>query len=376
MPIMGTRPEAIKLAPVIKELEKQPEHFQIAITVTAQHRGMLDQVLDWFKITPKYDLNIMRPRQDLFGVTNRMLNGLKPILKKENPSLVLVQGDTTTTLTAALAAFYSRIPVAHIEAGLRTHNKRQPFPEEINRRLVSHIADWHFAPTKVARQNLLYEGIPEERIFVTGNTVIDSLLMTIKENYVFDHPVLSRVDFDSNKIILVTAHRRENLGKPMRNICEAIRQLIAAYSSVVVVFSVHLNPMVQKTVRDELVGTERVFLLEPLGYESFVQLINKSYLILTDSGGIQEEASSLGKPVLVLRNVTERPEGITAGVLKVVGTESGKIFLETARLLDDQEAYITMAQEANSYGDGRASVLIVENLMKLKEGSLDKIYDE
>ncbi len=368
MIVFGTRPEAIKLAPVIKELEKHPDKFQVVVTVTAQHREMLDQVLDLFDIIPDYDLDIMRPEQSPFEVTTRALMGLKPVLEGERPDLVLVQGDTATVMAAALAAFYLKIPVGHVEAGLRTYDKYQPFPEEMSRRLVSHIADWHFAPTETARQNLLREGIPDERIFVTGNTVIDALLSVVKQDYAFDHPVLSQIDFAANKVILVTAHRRENWGEPMRNICRAIRQIVAAYPEVVIVFSVHLNPQVQKTVRKELAGVERVHLLEPLGYEPFVQLMNKCYLILTDSGGIQEEAPSLGKPVLVLRNITERPEGVEAGTLKVVGTDTVHIVAEAERLLDDPEEYDRMAQARNPYGDGRASELIVTALWQHMAG--------
>jgi UDP-N-acetylglucosamine 2-epimerase (non-hydrolysing) len=364
MTIFGTRPEAIKLAPVIRELKKYPDRFELVVAVTAQHREMLDQVLRLFQIVPDYDLDIMRPAQTPFAVTARSLTGLEPVLRKERPDLVLVQGDTTTVMAAALAAFYLKIPVGHVEAGLRTYDKFQPFPEEMNRRLVSHIADWHFAPTETARQNLLREGIVDERIFVTGNTVIDALLSVVKSDYVFSHPVLSLINFTAHRLILVTAHRRENWGEPLRNICRAIRQIVHSHPEVVVVFSVHMNPEVQQVARVELAGVERVQLLEPLDYEPFVQLMSKVYLILSDSGGIQEEAPSLGKPVLVLRNVTERPEGVAAGTLRVVGTETASIVAAADDLLTDQAAYARMAGARNPYGDGQASQRIVAAIAK------------
>ena len=365
MPIFGTRPEAIKLAPVIKELEKRPAEFDLVVTVTAQHREMLDQVLQLFDITPDYDLDIMKAEQNVFQVTSRVLLGLQPLLRKEKPDLVLVQGDTTTVMAAALAAFYLKIPVAHVEAGLRTYDKFQPFPEEVNRRLVSHIADWHFAPTAAARRNLLREGISDDRIFVTGNTVVDALLATVRHDYVFDHPVLGQLDFAANKVILATTHRRENWGRPIHNVCRAIRYIVEKFSEVEVVYAVHLNPKVQRAVRMEMEGVERVHLLGPLDYEVFVQLMSRCTLILTDSGGIQEEAPSLGVPVLVLRDVTERPEGVSAGALKVVGTEREPIVRETARLLTDQVEYSRMASAINPYGDGQASRRIVETLARM-----------
>ncbi len=365
MMIFGTRPEAIKLAPVIKEMQKHADRLKTVVVVTAQHREMLDQVLRLFEIVPDYDLDIMRPAQTPFEVTAESLNGLRPILEKEQPCLVLLQGDTTTVLTAALAAFYLKIPVGHVEAGLRTYNKLQPFPEEMNRRLVSHIADWHFAPTEQARQNLLREGIPESSIFVTGNTVVDALLSIVKPEYTFDHPVLSQIDFDTHRVVLVTAHRRENWGEPMRDICRAIRSIVENYPDVIIVFSVHLNPAVQQVVRAELTEINRIYLLEPLDYEPFVQLMNKSYLILSDSGGVQEEAPSLGKPVLVLRNVTERPEGVRAGTLRVVGTDSACILANVQELLNDATAYARMAHVSNPYGDGKASQRIINISLSL-----------
>jgi UDP-N-acetylglucosamine 2-epimerase (non-hydrolysing) len=358
--VFGTRPEAIKLAPVVLELRKHPGRFRTVVVVTAQHREMLDQVLRLFQFKPDRDLDIMRPAQTPFDVTERALRGLKPVFEAEQPDLVLVQGDTTTTFAAALAAFYLKIPVGHVEAGLRTGDKYQPFPEEINRRLTTVLTDLYFAPTEWARQNLLRESIPAGRIFVTGNTVIDALLMTAQRQVDFDHPVLNRLDFDHSRVILVTAHRRENWGEPMRNICCALKQLVVAHRDVDIVFVVHLNPAVQQVVREELNGVERIHLLEPLSYEPFVHLMARSHFILTDSGGIQEEAPSLGKPVLVLRNVTERPEGIEAGTLKLVGTNTDRIVAEAERLLTDGAAYRTMARAKNPYGDGHAAERIVE----------------
>jgi UDP-N-acetylglucosamine 2-epimerase (non-hydrolysing) len=366
MPIFGTRPEAIKLAPVIKELEKRPNEFDLVVTVTAQHREMLDQVLRLFDIVPDHDLDIMQAEQGVFEVTSRVLLGLEPLLRQEKPDLVLVQGDTTTVMAASLAAFYLKIPVGHVEAGLRTYDKFQPFPEEINRRLVSHIADWHFAPTPASRDNLLREGIAADRIVVTGNTVIDALLATVRPDYTFNHPLLSQLDFTKRRIILATTHRRENWGEPIRAICEAIRAVVEKFSDVEVVYAVHLNPKVQRVVKMELEGVERVHLLGPLDYEPFVQLMSRCCLILTDSGGIQEEAPSVNVPVLVLRNVTERPEGLEAGTLKVVGVDREAIVRETERLLTDRAEYARMANVRNPYGDGRASQRIVDVLAQVR----------
>jgi UDP-N-acetylglucosamine 2-epimerase (non-hydrolysing) len=367
MPIFGTRPEAIKLAPVIKELERRPDEFDLVITVTAQHRQMLDQVLRLFDIAPDYDLDIMKPEQTVFEVTSRVLLGLEPVLRREMPDVVLVQGDTTTVMAAALAAFYLKIPVAHVEAGLRSYDKFQPFPEEINRRVVSHVGDWHFPPTPAARENLLREGIAAERIIVTGNTVIDALLATVRPEYQFDHPVLGPLDFEQRRVILATTHRRENWGQPLRDICHAIRAIVEKHNDVEVVYAVHLNPQVQRVVKAELADLPRVHLLEPLDYEPFVQLMSRAYMILTDSGGVQEEAPSLNKPVLVLRNVTERPEGAHAGTLKIVGTDRDTIFGEAERLLTDPAEYQRMAGAPNPYGDGQASQRIADVLAKLKK---------
>ena len=378
MTVIGTRPEAIKLAPVIKELDRRGDEVQSVVAVTAQHREMLDQVLSLFSIVPDYDLDIMRPGQNLFDVTQRALLGLRPVLEKEKPDFLIVQGDTTTVLVGALTAFYLGIPIGHVEAGLRTNDRRHPFPEEINRRLASVLADLHFAPTEVAKANLLREGIPEDRIYVTGNTVVDALLSVRRlalspalsfegsdegKDYVFDHPVLSRIDFRRNRVVLVTAHRRENWGAPIWNICRAIRQIVASYPDVQVIFSVHPNPEVCDVVHRDLASVERVHLLEPLNYEPFVHLMDQAYLILTDSGGIQEEAPSLNKPVLVLRDVTERPEGVDVGTLKVVGTTVERIVTEAEELLSNPEAYARMAQCVNPYGDGRASQRIVEAIL-------------
>jgi len=395
MTVFGTRPEAIKLAPVIKELERYPDRVQSVVVVTAQHREMLDQVLGLFRIEPDYDLDIMRTDQSLFDVVLRAIDGLRPVLEEERPDILLVQGDTTTTFAAALTAFYLKIPVGHVEAGLRTFDKHRPFPEEMNRRLTSSLADLHFAPTSRARDNLLNEGVPQDKIHVTGNTVIDALLVTVKEDYIFDDPVLKGVDFDSRKVILVTAHRRESWctptfrqaqgprakvegsgveggkprrrsslrGKPLENICRAIRDLILSNKDVEVVFSVHLNPRVREVVKLILGDERRVHLLDPLDYEPFVQLMKRCYLILTDSGGIQEEAPSLGKPVLVMREVTERPEGLEAGTVKLVGTDAQRILEETNLLLRDSSEYNKMARAVNPYGDGRASERIVEVIL-------------
>lgn len=359
--IIGTRPEAIKLAPVALAMRQMPDTFHPTLVATAQHREMLDQVLTLFDLQPDYDLDIMQPDQSPFEVTTGVLTRLQPVLQTERPDLVMVQGDTTSTFAGALAAFYLKIPVAHVEAGLRTHDKHQPFPEEINRHLVSVLADWHFAPTEWARANLLREGMPPERIFVTGNTVVDALQMILSRPA---PPLPAFVTHlaPEQRLLLVTAHRRENWGQPLRRICHALRTLVQRFPEVVVAFSVHLNPNVQSIVRQELRDASRIHLLEPVAYAAFVHLMARAHLILTDSGGIQEEAPSLSKPVLVLREVTERPEGVEAGVLKVVGTDSDRIVAETARLLADEAIYGEMAQRRNPYGDGHAAGRIVEVL--------------
>ena len=360
--VFGTRPEAIKMAPVVKELERRPDKFKSVVAVTAQHREMLDQVLNLFAIRPDYDLDIMKPGQDLFDITTRALMGLKPILEQEEPDVLLVQGDTTTTFVAALAAFYFKIKVGHVEAGLRSFDKYHPFPEEINRSLTTAIADYHFAPTKTARENLLKAGISEAGIHVTGNTVIDALVQTVKPEYTFAQPDLQPVDFAKKRIILVTAHRRENWGEPLRQICRAIREIVEAVDDVEVVFSVHLNPVVRQTANEILGDVGRIHLIQPLDYEPFVQLINKAHLILTDSGGIQEEAPSLGKPVLVLREVTERPEGVEAGTVRVVGRDTQQIIHTALLLLNNSGEYEKMARSVNPYGDGHAGERIADVL--------------
>jgi len=366
--VIGTRPEAIKLAPVIRCLAEHPDQYRQVIVLTAQHREMLDQVLRLFEIVPDYDMNIMNGEQTPFEISIQVLSGLKSILETEHPDIVLVQGDTTTVPAASLAAFYLKIAVAHVEAGLRTYDKHQPFPEEMNRRLTSVLADLHFAPTQSAREHLLRENIPAERIFVTGNTVIDALLSIADRPYRFSSALFNRVDFAQKRVLLVTAHRRENWGAPIENICRAIRQLAENFSDIAFVFSMHGNPFVRTVVERELQGIDRVHLIEPLDYETFIHLIQRCYLVLTDSGGIQEEAPSLGKPVLVMRNVTERPEGIATGALRLVGTDTQRIVAETIRLLKDPSAYAEMAQAKNPYGDGHAAERIVETLQRWLSG--------
>jgi UDP-N-acetylglucosamine 2-epimerase (non-hydrolysing) len=359
MTVFGTRPEAIKMAPLVKELEKYPEKIQSCVVVTAQHREMLDQVLDIFKIQPDYDLNIMQSRQTLVDITTRALVGLDNVIKEVNPDIVLVHGDTTTTFVASLAALYNQVKIGHVEAGLRTWNKYSPFPEEINRQLTGVLSDLHFAPTKKSAENLLLENKPRENIYITGNTAIDALKTTVKENYT--HPILEQLG--SDRFILLTAHRRENLGEPMRNIFEAIREIVEEFNDVQVVYPVHLNPVVRETAQEILGNHNRIHLIEPLDVIDFHNFASRAYLILTDSGGVQEEAPSLGKPVLVLRDTTERPEGIEAGTLKLAGTNKEKVYQLTKQLLTDKEAYLKMAKASNPYGDGLASKRIVQALL-------------
>jgi UDP-N-acetylglucosamine 2-epimerase (non-hydrolysing) len=351
------------MAPRVKELEKYPQIISCKVAVTAQHREMLDQVLSLFEIKPAYDLNIMRQGQNLFDITARALSGLQQVLTEEKPDLVLVHGDTTTTFVAALASYYLQIPVGHVEAGLRTRDKFSPFPEEINRRLTGVLADINFAPTATARKNLLEEGVSPEKIYVTGNTVIDALLATVKPGFRFEDDMLNAIDYSRRRVLLVTTHRRENLGEPMREIYRALRGVVEDYPDVEVVFPVHKNPAVRSVVEDELGGTDRVRLIEPMDYQPFVNLINRAYLVLSDSGGIQEEAPSLGKPVLVLRNTTERPEAVEAGTVSLVGTGREKVSSETRRLLDSETFYNKMANAVNPYGDGFASQRIVQAIM-------------
>ncbi|MDN5347026.1 MAG: hypothetical protein PWP65_590 [Clostridia bacterium] len=353
--VFGTRPEAIKMAPVVLELQRHPQDFDCRVAVTAQHREMLDQVLNLFAIEPDYDLNIMQARQSLEEVTTRALEGLSAVIAREQPDMVLVHGDTTTTFVAALAAFYHHKQVGHVEAGLRTGQKYAPFPEEMNRRLAGVLADLHFAPTITAKDNLLREGVPEENIYVTGNTVIDALLATVRPHYSFGDLDLPPALFDGHKVILLTAHRRENWGEPMRAIFRALRDLVRSHPEAAVIFPVHKNPLVRESATAILGGQERIYLLEPLAYEPFVNLMARSYLVLTDSGGLQEEAPALGKPVLVLREVTERPEAVESGTVRLVGTSYKKVYEHVHELLEDEESYRRMAQAVNPYGDGLAS---------------------
>ena len=363
MTIFGTRPEAIKMAPVVLELQKHPEQIQSLVAVTAQHREMLDQVLHLFRINPDYDLDIMSPSQTLFDITSRALNGLNEVLAEARPDLVLVHGDTTTTFVGALAAFYHQIPVGHVEAGLRTGNKYSPYPEEMNRKLAGALTDLHFAPTATARQNLLRENIDPESIFVTGNTVIDALLATVKPDFRFADELLTSLDFTGQRVILVTTHRRENLGEPMRHVYQALKRIVTEFPDVEVVFPVHRNPKVREVVESVLGHLPRVHLTDPLDYEPFVNLMARSTLILTDSGGIQEEAPSLGKPVLVLRDTTERPEAIEAGTVRLIGTTEETVYQEAKILLTDSARYRAMSEAANPYGDGQAAQRIVRTIL-------------
>ncbi|MFL1665969.1 non-hydrolyzing UDP-N-acetylglucosamine 2-epimerase [Bacillus cereus] len=360
MTIFGTRPEAIKMAPLVLELQKHPEKIKSIVTVTAQHRQMLDQVLSIFGITPDFDLNIMKDRQTLIDVTTRGLEGLDKVMKEAKPDIVLVHGDTTTTFIASLAAFYNQIPVGHVEAGLRTWDKYSPYPEEMNRQLTGVMADLHFSPTAKSATNLQKENKDESRIFITGNTAIDALQTTVKETY--SHPVLEKLGND--RLVLMTAHRRENLGEPMRNMFRAIKRLVDKHEDVQVVYPVHMNPVVREIANEILGEHNRIHLIEPLDVIDFHNVAARSYLMLTDSGGVQEEAPSLGVPVLVLRDTTERPEGIEAGTLKLAGTDEETIFGLADELLSDKEAHDKMAKASNPYGDGRASERIVEAILQ------------
>ncbi len=372
--VFGTRPEAIKLAPVIKRLKAQESKVKTIVCVTAQHRQMLDQVLSIFKIFPEYDLDIMRINQDLFDITTEALKGLKEVIEKVKPDIILVQGDTTTAFIAGLSAFYLMVPVGHVEAGLRTYDKYNPFPEEKNRHLLSVLTDYHFAPTQWSKSNLLREGVPEENIWVTGNTVTDSLLEVVNswrlgsKGKILAQYFNERYDIDLDnsrkKLLLVTGHRRENFGEGFENICRALHTIAEKKNNVLIVYPVHLNPNVQEPVKKILKGIKNVRLIEPLEYEHFVYLMNSSYLILTDSGGIQEEAPSLGKPVLVMRNTTERPEGVEAGAVKLVGTDQMKIVEGVMGLLENDFLHEKMSKSINPYGDGKASERITEIVLK------------
>lgn len=383
--MFGTRPEAIKMAPLVKEFEKQPDRYETLVCVTGQHREMLDQVLRLFEIVPQYDLNIMKHGQDLYDVTARVLVGLRDVLKETQPDWVLVHGDTTTSMAAALAAFYQQVPVAHVEAGLRTHDPYSPWPEEMNRQITSRIATCHLSPTPLSRQNLLNEGVDEALIAVTGNTVIDALYMVI--NKIMDNPAIQgeineallnsglpknmtenivSPGQDGRKLVLITGHRRENFGEGFQNICNAIKTLTERFPDVDFIYPMHLNPRVREPIRQVFgkAAGQNIFFIEPLEYLPFVYLMNRSTMVLTDSGGIQEEAPGLGKPVLVMRDTTERPEALEAGTVKLVGTNYHLIVSETSRLLEDSSYYDAMARATNPYGDGKASSRIVEFLWR------------
>lgn len=363
MTVFGTRPEAIKMAPVVLELAKHPDKIVPVVTVTAQHRDMLDQVLNLFQIQPDHDLDIMAAGQTLFDITSRAMMGLDKVLQEEKPDIVLVHGDTTTTFAGALASYYHQVSVGHVEAGLRTHNKYSPFPEEMNRKLTGSIADLHFAPTDTSEQNLLAESVDSERIFVTGNTVIDALHKTVDDDFQFEDEVLQGIDFKNKRIVLLTTHRRENLGEPMRHVYRAMRRLVDEFEDVEIVFPVHKNPKVREVVQEELGGLSKVHLIDPLDYEPFANLMHRSYLILTDSGGVQEEAPALGKPVLVLRDTTERPEAVAAGTVKLIGTDEKVVYDEAKLLLTDGEEYSRMSEACNPYGDGKASQRIIQAIL-------------
>ena len=379
MLVFGTRPEAIKMAPLVKAFQKDTDNFQTIVCVTGQHREMLDQVLDIFEITPDYDLNIMKQGQDLYDVTARVLTGLRDVLKESHPDIVLVHGDTTTSMAAALAAFYQQIPVGHVEAGLRTHNIYSPWPEEINRQLTGRIATYHFAPTPLSKRNLLVEGVAEEQIFVTGNSVIDALYWVVDKikhsNKLQEEleKVLYKANYDvrrldsGRKLVLITGHRRENFGEGFISMCKAIKTLTEKYPGVDFVYPMHLNPNVRRPIHEvfgeDLSDLNNMFFIEPLEYLSFVYLMEKSTLVLTDSGGIQEEAPGLGKPVLVMRDTTERPEALEAGTVKLVGTDYDKIVREVSLLLDDTAYYEEMSKAVNPYGDGLACNRIVSMLL-------------
>ena len=375
MTVFGTRPEAIKMCPLVQELRRHPDTLEPIVAVTAQHREMLDQGLDLFGIVPDYDLNIMQGGQTLYDVTTRALTGLKEVMEKARPDLVLVHGDTTTTFAGALAAYYLQIPVGHVEAGLRTGNKYSPFPEEMNRKLTGAIADLHFAPTTTSRDNLLRENVDPAAIFVTGNTVIDALATTVQADYRFDDPVVEEALSRHPRLLVMTTHRRENLGEPMRHVYRAVKDALAQCPDVAAVFPVHKNPKVREVVQAELAGQDRVYLTEPMDYQPFANLMSRASVILTDSGGIQEEAPALGKPVLVLRGTTERPEAVAAGTVRLVGTDYDAVRNETLRLLTDRSYYQSMAEAVNPYGDGQACRRIVGFILN-RFGYTDEMPDE
>ncbi|MBE0069735.1 non-hydrolyzing UDP-N-acetylglucosamine 2-epimerase, partial [Thermoanaerobacterium thermosaccharolyticum] len=358
MPIFGTRPEAIKMAPLVKELESASD-IETVVCVTAQHRDMLDQVLRLFNIDPKYDLDVMKKNQSLSAITSSVLKGLDEVLEKEKPDLILVHGDTTTTFVSALSAFYKKIKVGHVEAGLRSHDKWFPYPEEINRKLTGVLADLHFAPTQTAKDNLLREGVCDKDIFVTGNTVIDAMKYTVKDNYVFRDDRLNNIDYENKRVIVVTAHRRENWGEPIENVCNALRKIAINIKDTYIIYPVHKNPIVRDAVFSILDDIENVLLLDPIDTDEMHNLLKRCYMVMTDSGGLQEEVPSLGKPVLVLRDVTERPEAVKAGTVKIIGTDFDRVYSEAKLLLTDKNEYDRMANAVNPYGDGNASRRIV-----------------
>ena len=363
MLVFGTRPEAIKMCPLVNELKKR-EELQTVVCVTGQHRQMLDMVLEAFDVTPDYDLSIMKDKQTLFDVTTNILNRIREVLEKEKPDVVLVHGDTSTTFVTALACFYLQIPVGHVEAGLRTYNIYSPYPEEFNRQAVSIISRFNFAPTELSKQNLLKEGKNPDSIYVTGNTAIDALKTTVRENYT--HPELEWAN--GSRLIMITAHRRENLGQPMRHMFKAIRRVMDEHPDVKAIYPIHMNPVVREIANEYLGDDDRIHIIEPLDVLDFHNFLSRSYLILTDSGGIQEEAPSLGKPVLVMRDTTERPEGIAAGTLKLVGTEEETIYKEFSRLLSDKDEYEAMSKASNPYGDGHACERIADVLSNMRTG--------
>ena len=374
MTVFGTRPEAIKMCPLVLEMRKYTDFIEPVVAVTAQHREMLDQVLELFAIKPDYDLNIMTSGQTLYDITVKALLGLKDVIAKAQPDLILVHGDTTTTFAGSLAAYYAyyaQIQLGHVEAGLRTGNKFSPYPEEMNRKLTGSLADFHFAPTTVSRNNLLKENVPEKAIYVTGNTVIDALNTTVKKDFVFADPVINKALDSGKRLILMTTHRRENLGEPMRQVYRALKTTLEQHPEAAAIFPVHKNPKVREVVQAELAGTDRVYLTEPMDYEPFANLMNHADIVLTDSGGIQEEAPALGKPVLVLRDTTERPEAVVAGTVRLTGTGYDVVKEETCRLLDDPDYYRSMAEAVNPYGDGRACDRIVRAVLSAKGFPVD-----
>ena len=362
MTVFGTRPEAIKMAPLALALDACP-HIDAKVCVTAQHRQMLDQVLEMFDIKPDYDLDIMKERQSLVGITTRVLEGLDEVIKEAQPDVILVHGDTSTTFAGALAAFYNQVKVGHVEAGLRTYDKYSPFPEEMNRCLTGVLTDFHFSPTQANKNNLLKENVDEKKIYITGNTVIDALKSTVKDDYTFTDETLRALDFGAKKVILVTAHRRENLGEPLRNICEALRHIVTKYEDVQIVYPVHLNPAVREVAFEILGGLDRVSLIDPVNVDDLHNAMARCFMVMTDSGGLQEEAPSLAKPVLVLRNETERPEAVEAGTVKVAGVDRDTIIAMAEELIENKTAYVKMAHAANPYGDGNASSRIVDALL-------------